>query len=290
MDISRQFVRQKNPCADGFRWFMRHFQEGSDYQPLLDALVAAGRVSDACWLMDQFGPTRTVLEVDALEAEAVVFAGSLHVRDQIDVNTVLRTGGCLRASSGVRVGRYLQVGEDLWAGGNVRSMGCLQVGGDMRADWNLLVDERLDCGGDLRVGRDVEVGSACKIGGQTTVGGDVAVGAGLKCLNNIRVRGALKVGGSAWSAKGIEVNQWIDVREHLEACWGIVSGKSIVAGGAIKAGESLAAEELIQAGEGYGIYAGLNVPVEVWEASARVCARELPNRLFSGHWHEPTTS
>ena len=47
----RQFVRQKNPCADGFRWFMRHFQEGADYQPLLDALVAAGRVS-GCLLAD----------------------------------------------------------------------------------------------------------------------------------------------------------------------------------------------------------------------------------------------
>lgn len=35
MEISRQFVRQKNPCTDGFRWFMRHFQEGADYQPLL---------------------------------------------------------------------------------------------------------------------------------------------------------------------------------------------------------------------------------------------------------------
>lgn len=98
MDISRQFVRQKNPCADGFRWFMRHFQEGSDYQPLLEALVAAGRVSDACWLMDQFGPTKAVLEVDALEADGVVFAGSLHVRGPIDVDTVLRIGAVCEPS------------------------------------------------------------------------------------------------------------------------------------------------------------------------------------------------
>ena len=83
------------------------------------------------------------------------------------------------------------------------------------------------------------------------------------------------------------MNQGIDVSEHLEASWGIVSGQSIVAGGAIKAGESLAAEEIIQAGEGYGIYAGLNVPVAVWEASAWVRAQELPKRLFSGHWHAP---
>lgn len=95
MEISRQFVRQKNPCTDGFRWFMRHFQEGADYQPLLDALVAAGRVSDACWLMDQFGPTKAVLEVDALEAEAVVFAGSLLVHGPIEVDSVLRIGGSL---------------------------------------------------------------------------------------------------------------------------------------------------------------------------------------------------
>ena len=99
MDISRQFVRQKNPCTDGFRWFMRHFQEGADYQPLLDALVAAGRVSDACWLMDQFGPTKAVLEVDALEAEAVVFAGSLLVRGPIEVDSVLRIGGKANAPS-----------------------------------------------------------------------------------------------------------------------------------------------------------------------------------------------
>lgn len=148
MDISRQFVRQKNPCTDGFRWFMRHFQEGSDYQPLLDALVAAGRVSDACWLMDQFGPTKAVLEVDALEAEAVVFAGSLLVHGPIEVDSVLRIGGSLRAESGIRVGRRLQVGEDLWAAGNVRSLGSLHVDGDVRADWNLLVAEGLDCGGD----------------------------------------------------------------------------------------------------------------------------------------------
>ena len=69
-----------------------------------------------------------------------------------------------------------------------------------------------------------------------------------------------------------------------------MDGKSIMAGGAIKAGESLAPEEIIQAGEGYGTYAGLNVPVAVWEASAWVRARELPQRLFSGHWHAPLSA
>ena len=162
MDISRQFVRQKNPCADGFRWFMRYFQEGSDYQPLLDALVAAGRVSDACWLMDQFGPTKTVLEVDALNTDAVVFAGSLRVRGPIDVNTVLRVGGSLEAASGIRVGAACSRRRPL--GDRKRMLdGQPASEGDVRADWNLLVDERLDCGGDLRVGWDVEVGTDCRL-------------------------------------------------------------------------------------------------------------------------------
>ena len=63
MDISRQFVRQKQPCAEGFRWFLRHFREGGNYQELLDKLVADNRAADACWLIDQFGPTDAVLVV-----------------------------------------------------------------------------------------------------------------------------------------------------------------------------------------------------------------------------------
>ena len=48
MDLTREFVRAKNPCAEGYRWFLRHFEVGGNYQELLDALVNAGRVDDAC--------------------------------------------------------------------------------------------------------------------------------------------------------------------------------------------------------------------------------------------------
>jgi cytoskeletal protein CcmA (bactofilin family) len=147
-----------------------------------------------------------------------------------------------------------------------------------------------DCGGDLRVGRDIEVGAGCRVGGQTAVGGDVSVGGNMECLSHLRIRGGLKVRGNVWAGQGIEVREGIAVRDHLEACWGIVAGESITAGGAIKAGESLEAGEFITAGEGYGIYAGLNVPVDVWEASAWVRARALPSRLLSGHWRGSSSS
>ena len=75
MVLTRSFVRAKRPCTDGFRWFVRQFGEGGNYQDLLDTMVAAGRVGDACWLLEQFGPTDEVRVVDAIEADAVVFAG-----------------------------------------------------------------------------------------------------------------------------------------------------------------------------------------------------------------------
>ncbi|MFX7507200.1 hypothetical protein ABTJ37_23055, partial [Acinetobacter baumannii] len=61
MELTQNFVKAKRPCADGYKWFLRNRHDGSDYQRLLDALVDAGRIGDACWLLDQFGPTDAVL-------------------------------------------------------------------------------------------------------------------------------------------------------------------------------------------------------------------------------------
>lgn len=99
MEFSRSFLRAKSPCADGFRWFVRHVEDedGSGYPQALDTRVAAGRVKDARWLLTQFGPTNAVLSVDALDAEALVFAGTLEVRSGIDVDTVLHVGRSIRA-------------------------------------------------------------------------------------------------------------------------------------------------------------------------------------------------
>lgn len=39
MELTQNFVKAKLPCADGYKWFLRHRHKGSDYQRLLDALV-----------------------------------------------------------------------------------------------------------------------------------------------------------------------------------------------------------------------------------------------------------
>lgn len=122
MEFTKRFLRAKSPCADGFRWFSRNVQDGAGYQQALDTLVAAGRVDDACWLLDQFGPTNEVLTLDTLDAEALVFAGTLVVRGAIAADR-LRVGRALRAGAGLRTDGDLGVGEDL------RVEGALACGG-----------------------------------------------------------------------------------------------------------------------------------------------------------------
>ncbi|KAA9159571.1 hypothetical protein F3K36_29265, partial [Delftia sp. BR1] len=100
MELSQNFLRAKSPCAAGFRWFVRNRHDGNDYQRVLDALVGDGRVEDARWLMNQFGPTDAVLEVDHLEADALVFAGSVVVHGELRVPGLLAVGRTLQAGAG----------------------------------------------------------------------------------------------------------------------------------------------------------------------------------------------
>ena len=65
-------------------------------------MVAAGRVGDACWLLEQFGPTGEVRVVDEIEADALVFAGTLQVRGNVDVEGKLHVGGDLRVEARVQ--------------------------------------------------------------------------------------------------------------------------------------------------------------------------------------------
>src|SRR5574337_871855 len=230
MEFTKQFLRAKSPCANGFRWFVRHIEDGVGYQQALDQLVAAGRVDDALWLLGQFGPTNAVLSVDSLEAEAVVFAGTVQVRGGIEVDGVIHAGRSIHAGGGIRAGGTIVAGEDIRAGASIRGQGRLHCGGDLRTDWGVEVQESLHCGGDLRAAWDVVCGGALTVGAGAFIGRDLTVHGGIAC------------------------------------------DKSLRAGGDIRAGE------------GYGIFAGLNVQEPAWEDSAQVWSQRLPAGLRSGMW------
>jgi predicted acyltransferase (DUF342 family) len=288
MDIVKEFVKAKRPCAEGFRWFLRHYQNGSDYQPLLDALVAAGRSDDACWLLDQFGPTDAVLTLDDLETEAVVFAGTLDVRGHIHVDSILRAGRSIKAGGGIHAGRTIIAGEDLRSAGSIRCGGLVRVGGDMMAGWGINVDGPIQCAGDLRSEWELICDGPLSVEENVIVGHDLVSKAAVQCGKSIRVGGSITVLDSLRVEQGIECGDSILCHHHVEANWGAKAGKTIRAGGSIKAGESLQAGEDIQAGDGFGVYAGLVVRTDAWEASARVHAKLKPERLMSGWWAGPS--
>jgi hypothetical protein len=116
MELSQNLIKAKRPCADGYKWFLRNRDDGSDYQRLLDALVRADRVADACWLLQQFGPTDAVLMLNALDAKALVFAGTVIVKGSVDVESVIRVGHSIRVGAGIRAGTAIVAGTDIDCG------------------------------------------------------------------------------------------------------------------------------------------------------------------------------
>ena len=162
MDMTKKFIKSKRPCAEGFRWFLRTHQDGGDYQALLDGLVKDDRIDDACWLLAQFGPTDAVLTVDAIDAKAIVFAGSIEVKGNIEVDTLIRAGRSISAGGGIRAGTSIVAGEDIKVEANIRVGESLEAGGDIKVAWGIEVEAGLTCKGDLRAGWDLCCGGLCR--------------------------------------------------------------------------------------------------------------------------------
>jgi hypothetical protein len=157
MDFTKSLIKSKNPCTDGFRWYLRHHKDGSDYQQVLDDLVRDGRVEDACWLLDQLGPTHTLLELDDLEADDFVHAGSILVRGSIEVRSLLRVGGSIRCGGTIRAGEDVVAGDGLRVDGGLNCEGNLRSGAGVVSGWHVIVGGCVDAG-ELKVDGDASVG------------------------------------------------------------------------------------------------------------------------------------
>lgn len=287
MQLTKKFVKAKNPCAGGYKWFLRDHNGQGDYQAVLDALVADGRVGDACWLLDQFGPTDAVLRLDTLDATAIVFAGTLEVRMGINVDTVVRAGRSLITGGGIRAGESIVAGENITAGGNIASGGNLRAGGDVAADWGIEIATRLDCGGNVRAKWDICAGQDLAVTGHLHAGQDINTQGAIKCGQGIKAGGGVTAEQEINAGCGIQAGGSIQSGEHLACGWGLIAGEDIRAEGAIRAGEGAQAAGVIEAGAGHGVYAGLSVRLDAWDLCARVVAQSRPAQLVSGHWAGP---
>lgn len=287
MQLTKKFVKAKNPCAGGYKWFLRDHNGQGDYQAVLDALVADGRVGDACWLLDQFGPTDAVLRLDTVDANAIVFAGTLEVRMGINVDTVVRAGRSIVTGGGIRAGESIVAGENITAAGNIASGGNLRAGGDVAADWGIETAARLDCGGNVRAKWDICAGQDLAVTGHLHAGQDIGTQGAIKCGQGIKAGGAVRAEKEINAGCGIQAGGAIQCGDHLACGWGLIAGEDIRAEGAIRAGEGVQAAGIIEAGTGHGVYAGLSVRLDAWDLCARVIAQARPAQLVSGHWAGP---
>jgi len=284
MQLTKNFVKAKNPCASGYKWFLRDHNGQGDYQAVLDALVADGRVDDACWLLDQFGPTDCVLVVDAIDAAAIVFAGTLVARQGISVDGVVRAGARIVSGAGVRAGGSIVAGGDIEAQGSIICDGAIRAGGDIQAGWGISAGTRLDCGGALRAGWDIRTGEDLCAAGAILAAQGLDVGGALRGGQGIKTDADVRVQGEAVAARGIQAGGDVIGGDHLETGWGIKAGGDVIADGAIRVGEGIESGGRIVAGAGHGIYAGLRVRMDAWDVSARVSAQDPPAALVSGYW------
>jgi len=218
-DITRDFIRSKRPCAAGYRWYLKREETLSGYQRLLDDLVQEGRVDDACWLLDQLGPTDDVLTLDGLHADALVFAGSVVCHGPLEVGTVIRAGGSLTAAGGVRAGTLLQVGGDVHVEGALQCGGAARVGGDTRVEWSLRVAGAFSAGGHVRVGWEADWGGVAEVQGPLTVGMDLVAAADVTCHGGVKVGGDLRVAGTLEVAQCGFVRAVARPERLVSGCW-----------------------------------------------------------------------
>lgn len=178
MKISSTALRAKRSCASGYRWFARHFDNPAEYQRVLDALVVDGRVDDACWLLDHFGPVAAVRVVDSISALALVFAGSLEVRGDLRCGAALSAGGNADIEHDLEVNGPVRAGKSLRVGGSIVGSDGLQVQHGLRSGGSIRSGLHIDAGWGIVAGSDIVAEGAIRAGECVVSAGDIEVGEG----------------------------------------------------------------------------------------------------------------
>ena len=117
MKITKELLKEKGACVDGYRDFLREYPvdkypDGVEYQELLDC-CAEKNFEYGSWLLEMFGRTDEVRKIggDLIVEKGIIFAGQLEVR------------GCIEAGDGIEAGRGIKAGRGIEAGRGIKA-GC----------------------------------------------------------------------------------------------------------------------------------------------------------------------
>jgi predicted acyltransferase (DUF342 family) len=187
------------------------------YQERLDLLVAAGRVEDACTLMDEHGPTDEVLVLPDADLSSLVFAGTVVCQGSLLVGKTVRVGGGVFTDGGLSVGRALI------AGGRVDVGGAAYFGSGAEGGEDIRVARGLVTRGFIRCRRHLNVGWELKVAGELSVGGDAVLGDHASVAGALEVAGRLEVAGDLWCGGHLGTDHVV-VRGSAQVIGGLRSG------------------------------------------------------------------
>ena len=129
MKITKELLKEKGACADGYRDFLKEYPvdeypDGVEYQELLDC-CAEKNFSYGSWLLGAFGKTDEVRKIDGdlIGEKGIIFAGQLEVKGCIEAGDGIEAGYGIKAGWGIEAGCGIKAGEDIEAGRGIKA-GC----------------------------------------------------------------------------------------------------------------------------------------------------------------------
>ena len=138
--ITKELLKQYNPCTGGYRWFCERYPDGGKYQKILDALCNDNRFCDASWLLNKIGRTDDVLEVNEIDDtdKSICFAGSVIVKNNLIVKSInaggsIEAGEYIEAGWSIEAGEYIEAGEFIKAGWSIKAGKFIKAGEFIKA-------------------------------------------------------------------------------------------------------------------------------------------------------------
>jgi len=122
MKITKEWLKEKNSCREGYEWFLKHFGDEADYQDVLDALAEENLFEWAKWLLQNAGPTKEAKEIQGnIQSEkSLFFSGSIKISGFINCKLLLAGGG-IEAGGGIKAGWGIEAGGGIEAGEGIKA-------------------------------------------------------------------------------------------------------------------------------------------------------------------------
>ena len=134
MKITKELLKEKGACADGYRDFLKEYPvdkypDGVEYQELLDC-CAEKNFEYGSWLLGVFGKTDDVLKIDGdlIAEKSIIFAGRIEVSGGIKAGLGIKAGCGIEAGEGIEAGWGIEAGCGIKAGLGIKAGEGIEAG------------------------------------------------------------------------------------------------------------------------------------------------------------------